>query len=642
MKGLNYLLIVTTLIFNFYINASYSQNAEYKADSINTLITIETEHENTEEVKSLFVELANVYEFEGDWEKYDETVQRMLSFANEKDDLEYKAECFNKLGISNCLRGKNELALEYFSKALQINEELQDSISISNSYENLGLVYKDLSDYDKALSHQIKSLKIREKVNHPRLANNYVNISTIYYLTNDTLNYFKYLNQAKIVIQDNKNIDYSLMAIIHNEIADYYEMENLIDSMIFHYQKVVDYSAKIGWKKGMAVGYSNLAEVYYSLKQYDKAIAEHRKVLNLSLEIDDCMSIAEEYEYLAVIYEAIGKLDSALILNQKSLEKTYECGLGKERLNALQTASRIYETKGNYALALEYNKKYQSLHDSLFNIDKQNTIAEIETQYQTEKKQQQIELLSAENQIKNQRIRLGIAAISGLLLLVIVIISIMIIRKRNAQLAQDDLKQKLFRSQMNPHFIYNALGSIQNYMYKNETKKAAQFLGNFASLSRSILKYSAENTIDLTSEIEMLKNYIELEKMRVPNVFDYEIIMDYDLETDLILIAPMMIQPFIENAIKHGFCDKKEDGILKIELIDKKDLLEVIITDNGIGINNSRRQNSKHESMSTKIFYDRMKYLKKKNKHIPDIEIKDISTNETSGTKVLLYLPILN
>lgn len=218
----------------------------------------------------------------------------------------------------------------------------------------------------------------------------------------------------------------------------------------------------------------------------------------------------------------------------------------------------------------------------------------------------------------------------------------MIIRKRNAQLAQDDLKQKLFRSQMNPHFIYNALGSIQNYMYKNETTKAAQFLGNFASLSRSILKYSAENTIDLTSEIEMLKNYIELEKMRMPNVFDYEIIIDYDLETDLIHIAPMMIQPFIENAIKHGFCDKTEGGKLKLELIDKKELLEVIIMDNGIGINNSRRQNSKHESMSTKIFYDRMKYLKKKNKHIPDIEIKDISTNETSGTKVVLYLPILN
>ncbi|HSH51716.1 MAG TPA: histidine kinase, partial [Bacteroidales bacterium] len=275
------------------------------------------------------------------------------------------------------------------------------------------------------------------------------------------------------------------------------------------------------------------------------------------------------------------------------------------------------------------------------NLEKQSTISEIETQYETEKKEQQIELLSAENRIKNQRIKFGIVTISGLLLLIVVIISLMIIRRRNAQLAHDDLKQKLFRSQMNPHFIFNALGSIQNYMYKNKTKKAARFLGNFASLSRSILKYSDENIIDLDSEIEMLKNYIELEKMRMPDVFNYEIKTDKDLETEFIQIAPMMIQPFVENAIKHGFCDKKDGGKLKVEFIDKKDLLEVIITDNGIGINHSK-QKSKHESMSTKIFYDRMKYLKKKNKHIPDIEIKDRTDEETRGTKVVLYLPILN
>ena len=92
-------------------------------------------------------------------------------------------------------------------------------------------------------------------------------------------------------------------------------------------------------------------------------------------------------------------------------------------------------------------------------------------------------------------------------------------------------------------------------MYKNETKKAAQFLGNFASLSRSILKYSSEESIDLEKEIETLKNYIELERMRMKDSFDYEIVLSNDLETEFIHIPPMMIQPFIENAIKHGFRD---------------------------------------------------------------------------------------
>lgn len=636
-----FLLIIIIIIISF--NLCFAQQSpESKADSLNEIIKKAYKIKDLDKVKPELHELANIYEYNGNWELYDATVMEMLSLSEKTNDLSYKADCYNKLGVANCLRGRNNESLEFFTKTLEIYLELNDTNGISNSYENLGIVYKDLAKYDKAIECQINSIKIREKTNHSRLVNNYSALATVYQKLNDTIAQFRYLNKAKIVISKNDKPDNFQMAIIHNEIAGYYNTLNDMDSALDNYKLVAYYSEKGNWKRGMAVGYGNMAEVYNVYGEVEKAIELHRKVLGISIEIDDCMGIAEEYIYLSNLYNEMGKVDSALILAKKSLQKADECGLGHEKLSAYEFISKIYESINKPALALEYYKKYHALNDSIFNLEKQNTVTEIETKYETEKKEQQIDLLSAENKIKNQRIRLGIAVISVLLLLVIMIFFLMRMRKKNAQMAQDDLRQKLFRSQMNPHFIFNALGSIQNYMYKNETKQAAQFLGNFASLSRSILKYSAENTIDLTSEIEMLKNYIELEKMRMPDVFDYEIIIDYDLEMDFIQIAPMMIQPFVENAIKHGFCDKKEDGKLKIELIDKKDLLEVTITDNGIGINNSQRQNLKHESMSTKIFYDRMKYLKKKNRHIPDIEIKDISTNVTSGTKVVLYLPILN
>jgi len=642
MKTLKHLSVVITFILCCHFNKSLSQDAAYKSDSINALIKLETENENSEEIKSLFVELANVYEYEGDWNKYDETVQRMLSFANEKDDLEYKAEYFNKLGISNCLRGKNELALEYFSKALQINEELQDSISISNSFENLGLVYKDLSDYDKALSYQMKSVKIREKINHPRLVNNYSALAAVYQKLQDTINHFQYLNKAKIVISKNDKPDNFQMAIIHNEIAGYYNTLNDMDSALDNYKLVAYYSEKGNWKRGMAVGYGNMAEVYNVYGEVEKAIELHRKVLGISIEIDDCMGIAEEYIYLSNLYNEMGKVDSALILAKKSLQKADECGLGHEKLSAYEFISKIYESINKPALALEYYKKYYALNDSIFNLEKQNTVTEIETKYETEKKEQQIDLLSAENKIKNQRIRLGIAVISVLLLLVIMIFFLMRMRKKNAQMAQDDLRQKLFRSQMNPHFIFNALGSIQNYMYKNETQKAAQFLGNFASLSRSILKYSSEESISLEKEIETLTNYLELEKMRMKDAFSYEFIYDHDLETEFINIPPMLIQPFIENAIKHGLKEVENDGKISIEITDMEDILEVIILDNGVGFEKSQQnKDENHESMATKIFQERMKHLKKKNKHIPDILIEDISEDENTGTKIHLFLPII-
>lgn len=639
---LNRLFLALSFLYVIIANVNAQSIGQNKIDSLNLIIESAYKSNNSEKLETNLAELAKIYEYEGNWELYEITVQKMLKIADENDDESLKADCLIKLGHSFYLKGNNTRALELFSEALSISVENNDSLRISDAYESLGVVYKDLANYDNALHYQIQSLKIREKIDQARIPSNCMKLAVIYSLLSDTINQFAYLNRAKLAIQKQKNPDYSQLAILHNEIAGYYNRQNNTDSMLTHYQKVAYYSEKIGWKRGMAVGYGNTAEVYYTLERYDEAIAGHKKVLALSIEIDDCMGIAEEYEYLAVIYEAIGKLDSALILNQKSMEMTYECGLGKEKLNTLQTASRIYETKGNYALALDYNKKYQALRDSLFNIEKQNTITEIETQYQTEKKEQQIELLSVENKIKNQRIQFAIVVILALVLLISLGVFIMIMRKRNSQMAQDELKQKLFRSQMNPHFIFNALGSIQNYMYKNETTKAAQFLGNFASLSRSILKYSSESSIELASEIEMLRNYMELEKMRMPEVFNYEITINNDLETDFIKIPPMMIQPFVENAIKHGFREKDTGGLLKIEFTDKNDLLEVIITDNGVGLNQKNTSDSNHESMATRIFHDRMKYLKKNNQRIPEMSIKDISNNTSTGTKVKLYLPIFN
>jgi len=126
------------------------------------------------------------------------------------------------------------------------------------------------------------------------------------------------------------------------------------------------------------------------------------------------------------------------------------------------------------------------------------------------------------------------------------------------------------------------------------------------------------------------------------NAFSYEFKYDQNLETEFINIPPMMIQPFIENAIKHGLKEVENDGKISIEIKDMEDILEVIVLDNGIGFNNMNQNEVKnHESMATHIFKERMKHIKKKNKHIPNMLIEDISKDEKSGTKVHLFLPII-
>ena len=150
-------------------------------------------------------------------------------------------------------------------------------------------------------------------------------------------------------------------------------------------------------------------------------------------------------------------------------------------------------------------------------------------------------------------------------------------------------------------------------------------------------------SISLSEEIEILENYMELEKMRLKNTFEYEINYPDDLETEFIDIPPMMIQPFVENAIKHGFEEGKAGGRLVLTFTEKNDLLEVLITDNGVGIDATMKPGQPgHKSMALSIFSRRMQIYRKHSRKVPSPTIKDRSASGEQGTRVELGLPILN
>ncbi len=149
------------------------------------------------------------------------------------------------------------------------------------------------------------------------------------------------------------------------------------------------------------------------------------------------------------------------------------------------------------------------------------------------------------------------------------------------ELAQ--LEMKALRAQMNPHFIFNALNSIQTFMMKNETEQALAYLSRFARLIRNVLDHSQLNSITIARETDMLENYLELERLRLSEHFDYRIMIDPKLDKDFPEIPAMVIQPFVENAIWHGLQHKSEKGLLTIEFIRRGNQILCVIEDNGIG-----------------------------------------------------------
>jgi ligand-binding sensor domain-containing protein/two-component sensor histidine kinase len=213
------------------------------------------------------------------------------------------------------------------------------------------------------------------------------------------------------------------------------------------------------------------------------------------------------------------------------------------------------------------------------------------------------------------------------------------------QIAETEMKA--LRAQMNPHFIFNSLNSIQKYILKNEHFEASQYLTKFSRLIRLILDHSNQNTVLLSSELEMLKLYIEMESLRFDNKFDYTITTADDLQPDTVEIPSMLIQPYVENAIWHGLLHKESKGKLTLSFnTDTGNKLIVTVEDNGIGREKAAELKSKQvlkkKSYGMQITEDRIAIINRiQNIHATAevIDLKD-EDGKASGTKVMLHIPL--
>ncbi len=198
---------------------------------------------------------------------------------------------------------------------------------------------------------------------------------------------------------------------------------------------------------------------------------------------------------------------------------------------------------------------------------------------------------------------------------------------------------------MNPHFIFNSLTSIQNYILDEEAHIASKYLSRFSKLVRSILDSSVEDHVSLEEEIATIENYLELQKIRFQDKFDYSIEVDEKINPENMNIPPMLAQPFIENCIEHGIKHKKSKGHISIRFKSKGNYIMYEVEDDGVGRDKARdilsRQNKNHKSLATAITLERIQVLNKKLKKKISLYVQDLSNskNESSGTKVQIIIP---
>jgi LytS/YehU family sensor histidine kinase len=192
---------------------------------------------------------------------------------------------------------------------------------------------------------------------------------------------------------------------------------------------------------------------------------------------------------------------------------------------------------------------------------------------------------------------------------------------------------------MNPHFIFNSLNSIQSYIANNENDKANRFLAKFSRLIRAMLNHSRASKITLEDEIESIQLYLALEKMRFKEKFDFDIIIDEEIHADEVMIPPLLIQPYLENAIIHGLSQARAQGKISLYYMLVGKYLLATVTDNGVGIETTRRLKDKngslHKSVGMTITRKRLELLDEGNSD-PKVSIEEITDRkgEVLGTKV--------
>jgi LytS/YehU family sensor histidine kinase len=297
------------------------------------------------------------------------------------------------------------------------------------------------------------------------------------------------------------------------------------------------------------------------------------------------------------------------------------------------------------------------LKDSLFNEDKSKQIGKLEAKYEDEKQltlqraeSEKTKALSDAASKKQNVIIILIAAIA----ISITLIALLIFRlwrttrkeKVNIEKQKVAMELKALRAQMNPHFIFNAINSIQHFILNNDSKAAHLHLSRFSQLIRKVLENSRFESIPLAEEIRMLELYLELESLRFSSKFHYKISVDNSIDSENVLISPLIIQPFVENAIWHGLMhlkDKQGEVLIGFEKVNGN--LKCTISDNGIGRERSMelKKGAMHESMGLSIAKERLQIVNMLNKAKTSINLIDKTNTDgsPSGTIVELFMPVI-
>lgn len=556
------------------------------------------------------------------------------------------ARAYYVMGVDYLRMDNVSKTIESLQKAASMFEALNRPIDVARAYNTIGAAYLPHNEhYQDALLYLDKAIVIyREQGDHQYLPNSILNKALVYKRMDSAGPAIGHFNEALRLFRQDMPDNKQLEARIYSGLGDaYIELSeaklraigftgNKNDSAVFYVQKALDVFNELGSDDGRAGNYRRLATVYLKQKNYPLALK------NASMANE----ISKQGGFLAM------------------------------EADAITVMSEAFAGVGRYDSAFAYLKKYVVLNDSLLNDEKERELIQNEMQYSFSKKEDSLhfqnELLSQSNTLNKLQLRQQWLYSGGALLLLLGLGGFFYYRNRSKQsklvlqLEKERAEQKQreseferkvsdaalssLRSQMNPHFIFNCLNSIKLYSVENNQEAATAHLGKFSRLMRLVLENSKSDRITLQQEVETLKLYMEMEAMRFKHKLHYNIDVADNVDLDYIEIPPMLIQPYVENAIWHGLMPKEDGGTIDVSFRCQEDILKITVTDNGIGRERAAELKSKsattHKSFGMSITHQRIELINQMYNTKMSVMVNDLVDPEgnAAGTEIQIEIPI--
>ena len=495
----------------------------------------------------------------------------------------------------------------------------------------------------------------------------------------------KSMHYLNLQLKTNQN-DKQNVAATYIDLGDIHTKLKKFDTAKTHIEKGIDLAHSLGNNTFEGYGFAIYGIWAKTQGLYTKAIDYFLKAIALYEKDHSDYLKTDAQNYLAEVYLSQKEYKTAIDFAERAFANAQRLNIYYSERDASKTLYECYRLLGNTPKALEAHINWMKYKDLMSEESTNQKLDALHYEYENKKQQQLIAQQNTENQ-QQRKNNIWLTSVLGLILIFVAFLWFVNrklkeksseienyqseLKKLNSELENrveqrtDELyatQQELFeqesehrkrlyevemtalRAQMNPHFIFNVLNSINNFTLSNNPESASIYLTKFSKLIRLVLENSKSELITLQSELEALRLYIELEAMRFKGKVQYEINVQEDIDQRFVQLPPLLLQPYIENAIWHGLMHKVQGGKVWVNIVQpNENLLKIEIVDNGVGREKARELKSKtatkDKSFGMQITSDRLKILSQLYKIDSQIRIVDLEDGHTTGTKVTIEIP---